>query len=202
MKAKINVLVIYLSFTSDFAGQGPLVGAWTGHPPERDSDNVRARYRAKYCKHSPPCTTKGFFFVPLIASTVGQLHPDFLRFLWHYSRVPLDHPLLYELYTTGEVPVGYSQGDDLSRTIQKALLFRLPVPVNLKARITSLVARTTASRILGYSCLVEKKPRFHPFPSQHHEYNPYFLLAPPPHSTSIAAHTSAPVQTGVDVAVA
>jgi hypothetical protein len=127
---------------------------------------------------------------------VGQLHPDFLRFLWHYSRVPSDHPLLYELYTTGEVRFGYSQGDDLLRTIQKALFFRL------KARITSLVARTTAARILGYSCLVEKKVRFRPFPSQHHEYNPYFLLAPPSHITSIEAHTSAPVQTGVDVAVA
>jgi hypothetical protein len=60
------------------------------------------------------------------------------------------------------------RGMILTRTIQKALFFRL------KARITSLVARTTASRILGYSCLVEKKPRFHPFPSQHDEYNPYF----------------------------
>jgi len=93
---------------------------------------------------------------------------------------------------SGEVRFGYSQGDDLLRTIQKALFFRL------KARITSLVARTTAARILGYrySCLVEKKVRFRPFPSQHHEYNPYFLLAPPSHLTSIEALTSAPVQTG------
>jgi hypothetical protein len=38
---------------------------------------------------------QGFFFVPLIASTFGQQHPDFLRFSsWHYSRVPLDHSLL------------------------------------------------------------------------------------------------------------
>ena len=189
-------VVADLSLTCDFAGTGPQAGHWPCRLPHRDSDNVRNRFRAKYTKHSPPYTTKGFFFVPLIASTVGQLHPDFLRFLWHYSRVPTDHPLLYELYTTGEVRFGYSQGDDLIRTIQKALFFRL------KARITSLVARTTAARILGYSCLVEKKVRFRPFPSQHHEFNPYFLLAPPPHLSSIEAHTSAPVQTGVDVAVA
>ena len=189
-------VVADLSLTCDFPGKGTYAGYWPCWLPHRDSDNVRNRFRAKYCKHSPPYTTKGFFFVPLIASTVGQLHPDFLRFLWHYSRVPSDHPLLYELYTTGEVRFGYSQGDDLLRTIQKALFFRL------KARITSLVARTTAARILGYSCLVEKKVRFRPFPSQHHEYNPYFLLAPPSHITSIEAHTSAPVQTGVDVAVA
>ena len=108
----------------------------------------------------------------------------------------MSHPLLYELYTTGEVRFGYSQGDDLLRTVPKALFFRL------RARITSLVAHTMAARILGYSCLVEKKVRFRPFPSQHHEYNPYFLLAPPSHFTSIEAHTSAPVQTWVDVAVA
>jgi len=189
-------VVADLSLTCDFPGKGTHAGHWPCWLPLRDSDNVRLRFRAKYGKHSPHYTTKGFFFVPLIASTVGQLHPDFLRFLWHYSRVPSDHPLLYELYTTGEVRFGYSQGDDLLRTIQKALFFRL------KARITSLVARTTAARILGYSCLVEKKVRFRPFPSQHHEYNPYFLLAPPSHVTSLEAHTSAPVQTGVDVAVA
>jgi hypothetical protein len=103
-------VVADLSLTSDFTGQGLLTGAWTGWPPYRDSDNVRARHRAKYCKHSPHYTTKEFFLVPLIASTVGQLHPDFLRFLWHYSRVPPDHPLLYGLYTTGEVRLVIAKG--------------------------------------------------------------------------------------------
>jgi len=91
--------------------------------------SMKAR-NAKCVDESKKCPerfkkVRGFIFVPLIASTVGQLHPDFLRFLWHYSRVPSDHPLLYELYTTGEVRFGYSQGDDLLRTIQKALFFRL-----------------------------------------------------------------------------
>ena len=83
----------------------------------------------------------------------------------------------------------------IKRWNQKMEYKKLGSFFRLRARITSLIARTTAARILGYSCLVGKKVRFHPFPSQHHECNPYFLLAPPPHITSIEAHTSAPVQT-------
>lgn len=179
-------VVADLSLTSDLIGEG----SWGNWLPTHDSPSVRNRFRAKFRKHSPPYTSKGFFFVPLIASTYGQLHPDFLRFLWHYSRVPSDHPLLYELYTTGEVRHGYSQGDDLLTCIQKALFFRL------KARITSLIARTTASRILGYSCSLEVKHRFRSFPSDHHEYNPYFLLAPPAHLNPLSSHMLAPAQVG------
>jgi len=182
-------VVADLSLTSDLAGDG----SWGNWLPTNDSPSVRTRFRAKLRKHSPPYTSKGFFFVPLIASTYGQLHPDFLRFLWHYSRVPPDHPLLYELYTTGEVRHGYNQGDDLLTCIQKALFFRL------KARITSLIARTTASRILGYSCSVEVKHHFRSFPSDHHEYNPYFLLAPPAHLNSLSSHMLAPAQVGAGV---
>ena len=66
--------------------------------------------------------------VPLVASTLGHLHPDFLRFLWNFSQV--------DLYRTGEVRHGYCGTDDEATKIQKAIFLKL------KARVTSLVARS------------------------------------------------------------
>jgi hypothetical protein len=68
----------------------------------------------------------------------------------------------------------------MTRTIQKALLFRL------EARITSLITRFTAPRILGPNLgyqikpnAVEAKHRFHPFPTQNHENNTHGMFTVP-----------------------
>jgi hypothetical protein len=124
---------------------------WTGWPPYRDSDNVRARYRAKYCKHSilqslSSLHHQGIFFYPSLPLPWVSYTPTFYASSGIIILVYLLITLLCELYTTGEVRFGYSQGGDPTRTIQKALFFRL------KARITSLVARTTRRYVSRYAC--------------------------------------------------
>jgi hypothetical protein len=88
--------------------------------------------------------------VPLVASTFGHLHSDFLRFLWNFALVDRNHPALFDLYRTGEVRNGYCGTDDEATKIQKAIFLKL------KARVTSLVARSAASRMLGYTCELTK----------------------------------------------
>ena len=78
--------------------------------------------------------------VLLIASTFGHLHPEFLRFLWNFSYVDRDHPAIFDLYRTGEVRHGYCGTDDEATIIQKDIFLKI------KARITSLVARSAAFR--------------------------------------------------------
>ena len=110
--------------------------------------------------------------VPIIASTFVHLHPHFLRFLWHFSRSDIDNnPAIFDLYCTGEVRHGYDATDDKATRIQKAIFLKL------KARITSLVARSAASRMLGYTCELEIKHFHRSFPSTHVRYDPYSLLA-------------------------
>jgi hypothetical protein len=67
---------------------------------------VHSRWGAKKSKHSN-YFHHGFFMVPLVASTFGHLHPDFLRFLWNFAQVDRNHPALFDLYRTGEVCHGY-----------------------------------------------------------------------------------------------
>ena len=45
--------------------------------------------------------------------------------------------------------------------------------VKLKARVTSVVARSAASRMLGCTCELEIKHYHRTFPSTHAHYNPY-----------------------------
>ena len=48
----------------------------------------------------------------------------------------------------------------------------------LNARVTPLVARSAASRMLGYTCELEIKHYHRTFPSTHAHYNSYSLLVP------------------------
>jgi hypothetical protein len=80
--------------------------------------------------------------VPLVASTFGHFHPDFSHFLWNFALVDRNHPAQFDLYRTGEVRHGYCGTDDEATKIHKAIF------LTLKARVTSLVARSAASRSL------------------------------------------------------
>jgi hypothetical protein len=98
----------------------------------------------------------------LVASTFGHLHPDFLRFLWNFAHVDRNHPALLDLYRTGEVRRCYCGTDDEETKIQKAIFLKL------KARVTSLVARSAASRMLGCTCEPKIKHYYHrTLPSTH-----------------------------------
>src|SRR6056300_552972 len=76
------------------------------------------------------------------------------------------------IYRTGEVRHGYCGTDDEATKLQKAIFLKL------KARVTSLVARSAASRMLGYTCELEIKHYHRTFPSTHAHYNSYSLLVP------------------------
>jgi hypothetical protein len=94
-----------------------------------------------------------------------------LRFLWNFSQVDrIIQPALFDLYRTGEVRHGYCGTDDEATKIQKAIFLKL------KARVTSLVARSAASRMLGYTCELEIKHYHRTFPSTHAHYNSHSLL--------------------------
>jgi len=95
--------------------------------------------------------TRTTFIMPLVASTFGHLHPGFLRFLWNFAQVDRNHPALLDLHRTGEVRHGYCGTDDEAAKLKKAIFLKL------KARVTSLVARSAASRMLGYTCELEIK---------------------------------------------
>ena len=148
------------------------VGRWWYNTARPEGLPVHIRWLDKKGKHAQ-YFHHGFLMVPLIASTFGHLHPDFLRFLWHFSRVDIDNnPAIFDLYTTGEVRHGYDATDDEATRIQKAIFLKL------KARITSLVARSAASRMLGYTCELEIKHFHRSLPSTNARYDPYSLLAP------------------------
>ena len=61
----------------------------------------------------------------------------------------------FSIYRTGEVRHGYCGTDDEATKIQKAIFLKL------KARVTSLVARSAASRMLGYTCELLCAPTLH-----------------------------------------
>ena len=147
------------------------VGRWWDINRHPEGLNVHSRWGAKKSKHSN-YFHHGFFMVPLVASTFGHLHPDFLRFLWNFAQVDRNHPALFDLYRTGEVRHGYCGTDDEATKIQKAIFLKL------KARVTSLVARSAASRMLGYTCELEIKHYHRTFPSTHAHYDSYSLLVP------------------------
>jgi len=107
--------------------------------------------RTPHCFHLRSSTSRLSLFSPALIPV------PLLTTIPHMSSMPRAKSALI----TG-IPV--VKGDDLARTTQKAIFFRL------KGRITYLMARTTASRVLGYSCAVEAKHCFHPFPSQRHDY--------------------------------
>jgi hypothetical protein len=65
-----------------------------------------------------------------------------VRFLWNFALVDRSHQALFDIYRTGEVRHGYCGTDDEATKIQKAIFLKL------KARVTSLVARSAASRML------------------------------------------------------
>mmetsp|Transcript_36684 Transcript_36684/g.92234 ORF Transcript_36684/g.92234 Transcript_36684/m.92234 type:complete len:118 (+) Transcript_36684:1498-1851(+) len=43
---------------------------------------MNERHKAKTTKHLQAYATRGLCFTPLVASTYGVLHPEFLRLLW------------------------------------------------------------------------------------------------------------------------
>ena len=109
---------------------------------------------------------------PLVAPTFGHLHPDFLRFLWNFAQVDRNHPARFDLHRTGEVLHGYCGTDDEATKVQKAIFLKL------KARVTSLVAHSAASRMLGYTYELEIKHRHRTLLSTRAHYSSYSLLIP------------------------
>ena len=85
---------------------------------------MHPRWGAKKIKHSNSFH-RGFFMVPLVASTLGHLHPDFLRFFWHFAQVDRNHPALFDLYRTCEVRHGSYGTDDETTKLQKAIFLKV-----------------------------------------------------------------------------
>jgi hypothetical protein len=63
--------------------------------------------------------------------------------------------------------VARTNRDDEATKIQKAIFLKH------KARVTSLVARSAASRMLGYTCELEIKHHHRTFPSTHVPVEPF-----------------------------
>jgi hypothetical protein len=84
------------------------------------------------------------------------------RLLAFFLKLALDdrnHPGLFDLHRTGEVRHGYRGTDEEATKIQEAIFLKL------KARVTSVVARSAASRMLGYTCGLEIKHNHRTLPS-------------------------------------
>ena len=110
--------------------QAHTIGLW--HVPSR----IDVRYNAKKSKHFQPYSSLDILFLPLVASTYGVLHPDFLRLLWMIAEKatsPAD---------TGEIRGAQTPEDQAS--LRKCLFFKA------KARVSCTVARAAAGRIMGY----------------------------------------------------
>ena len=113
--------------------------------------------------------------VPLVASTFGHLHPDFFTLsLELCKQVDRNHPALFHLHRTCKVRHGHCGTDDEATKLQKAIFLKL------RARVTSLVARSAASRMLGCTCELQIKHYHCLFPSTHAHYDSYSLLVPKP----------------------
>ena len=107
------------------AGAAP-VGTWQPRV-------LAARASAKLSKHKSFYSSIGLSFVPLVASTFGVLHEDFLRFLWLLSEPDSDHDL-----AVGEIrEAGPS-------TPLRQLLF-----AKLRARASVAAAYAAAMRLLA-----------------------------------------------------
>ena len=98
--------------------------------------------------------------------------------IWIFAQFDRNHRALFDLYRTVEVRHGYCGTDDEAAKLKKAIFLKL------KARVNSLVARSAASRMLGYTSELEiKHSDYHRTPPythgvSHAHYNPYSLLVP------------------------
>jgi len=86
-----------LSITHPLDDGTTKVGRWWDINRHPEGLNVHSRWGAKKSKHSN-YFHHGFFMVPLVASTFGHLHPDFLRFLWNFAHKSIAIIQLYSIY--------------------------------------------------------------------------------------------------------
>lgn len=99
------------------------------------SGAMEARFNAKKSKHTNPYSAQQLHFVPLVVSTFGVLHDDFLRMLWLATSASRGSGL-----AVGEIrEAGPGAGE-------RQLLFS-----KLRARVSVAAARAAACRFLGYS---------------------------------------------------
>lgn len=155
---------------NSFVGDLTITHPATGTGLWGASDNaMQTSYRAKVRKHQDAYAKQHVLFLPLVASTYGGLHPDFLKCLWWMtdtSHVAVD---------TGEVRQMYGKGD-------AALKMRKLLFAKACARMGCAVARAAAGRLLGYA----GPGTLHPFARQqgsgwnrYDASDPYFLDVAP-----------------------
>jgi hypothetical protein len=97
---------------------------------------LQTRFSAKQLKHQMHYGRQDYLFLPLISSTLGVLHPDFLRLLWVIAGEHSD-------------PVPPTDGSDARdfgcvQSSPRKLLF-----YKLRSRMAMAAARATAQRLLG-----------------------------------------------------
>mmetsp|Transcript_36345 Transcript_36345/g.91401 ORF Transcript_36345/g.91401 Transcript_36345/m.91401 type:complete len:159 (-) Transcript_36345:8-484(-) len=107
-------------------------------------NNLTERYAAKMRKHGQAYRDIQRRFIPLIVSSYGVLHPDFLRLLWVIA-AQRDTDL-----DVGEVREK-AVGDPRHLILYK-----------LRSRVAVAAARATASRLLGSAGGVFFRPPPHP----------------------------------------
>ena len=140
--AVADVTVCHPVLGSPQDGSEASVGTW-------QSGAMQARFSAKWGKHNAAYDRRGFLFVPLVASTFGVLHADFVRFLWAITHVYRDPSL-----AVGEVR------EAGAATPMRHLLF-----LKLHARMSVAAARAAAMRLDGLAhapCMLPPDSRFVP----------------------------------------
>jgi hypothetical protein len=106
-------------------------GSWS-------DDVLEVRYREKRGKYDQAYTSLRCLFVPLVASTYGVLHSEFLRLLWVLSDVTLDPS------SSAPLQIGEVRHGKPGRALSRHGLF-----AKLRARVCSAIAFASAGRILG-----------------------------------------------------
>jgi hypothetical protein len=141
------------NIVADFTVTHPFVGGYTGQAIYGDlKDQSEDRYRAKRRKYDAAYTSLHSLFVPLVATTYGVLHPEFLRLLWALSDVTLEPTSSAPLHI-GEVRHGKP-----GRALTRSGLF-----AKLRARVSSGIAFASAGRMLGLGVPVPRAlPRVFP----------------------------------------
>lgn len=138
-----DVTVCHPVLGSPQAGSEESVGTW-------QPGAMQSRYSAKWRKHQDAYKRRGYLFVPLVASTFGVLHADFVRFLWAITHVHRGPSL-----AVGEVREAGSSAAPL-----RHLLF-----LKLHARMSVAAARAAAMRLDGLAhdpCNLPPDSRFVP----------------------------------------
>jgi hypothetical protein len=99
------------------------------------------RFTAKRSKHEKGYENQDLLFLPLVISTFGVLHPDFLRLLWILAG-KASH-----VTDVGEVRTG-----SIYQTPRQLIFHKL------HARVSIAAAKATTMRILGISGSVHYMP--------------------------------------------